>query len=241
MTDLFTPESGGDHEPDYMTYVKSKFAKEDGSIDLDALAKAKFKSDEHIANLEKEQAGVRDELTKRLSFEEVLAKIEANRQSAEPSDNQAHQDARIDEKSLTPDDVKKLLQETLTQEQQKATYQSNVNTVRSRLSEAWGPTFAEKLKQVCSELDISEEEAGQVAMTKPKAFLKLVLGETPKQVENAAPARSSVRLDSTPHNGVKNWAYFEKIRVSNPGEYWSPKVQLELHRQAVKLGDAFRQ
>jgi hypothetical protein len=28
--------------------------------------------------------------------------------------------------------------------------------------------------------------------------------------------------------------------MTNPKEYWTPKVQLELHRQAIKLGDAFR-
>jgi hypothetical protein len=239
MTDLFTP-AGGDQEPDYMSYVKAKFGKEDGSIDLEALAKAKFKSDEHIANLETEQAGVREELNKRLSFEEVLTKIEAGRQSATTENNQTP-DATIGEKSLTPDDVKKLLQETLTQEQQKAAYQNNVKSVRDTLQSAWGPTFADKLKQVCNELDISEEEAGQVAMTKPKAFLKLVLGESaPRQIDNVAPARSSVRIDANSPSGVKNWAYFEKIKMTNPKEYWTPKVQLELHRQAIKLGDAFR-
>jgi hypothetical protein len=241
MTDLFTP-AGGDQEPDYMSYVKAKFAKEDGTIDLEALAKAKFKSDEHIANLEKEQSGVREELSKRLSFEEVLAKIEANRQQSTTDDNQASSVAEVGEKSLTPEEIRKLTLDTLTQEQQKVAFQNNVKTVRDTLQNAWGAGFADKLKQVCAELDISEEEAGQVAMTKPKAFLKLVLGDnTPRQVDNVAPMSSSMRMTNEPTNlGVKNWAYFEKIRVANPAEYWSPKVQLELHRQAIKLGDAFR-
>lgn len=37
----------------------------------------------------------------------------------------------------------------------------------------------------------------------------------------------------------KNKAYFDNIRRNNPSEYFSPKVQLELMRQAMRQGEAF--
>ena len=37
----------------------------------------------------------------------------------------------------------------------------------------------------------------------------------------------------------KNHEYFRKLRRTNPSEYFSPRVQKELMRQAMRQGDSF--
>lgn len=226
-----------DQEPDYLEYVKSKFANDKGEVDLVALAKAKFKADQHIAQVEREQAGLRDELKNRTSFEEMLEQIKSAQSSQVAPTNHVEPPTQGDASpKLTEEDYRRLAQETYKQETQKAEQQRNVDTVKQELTKAWGPDFSKKLNEVIQDLELTQDEAANVAATRPKAFLKLVLGSTP-QTQNYAPPASSVRLtNSGPDVGVKNNEYFEKIRKTDPVTYWSPKVQNELHTNARKMG-----
>lgn len=249
MADLFeeTPAESTETnvESDPIVVIKQKFSK-DGKVDEDALAKAKAESDAFIERLKQEAAGLREELTKRTSFDELLSRLEQKTSSEDTSVNHTPQTKTNDDipnKAMSNEAIEEIVTKTLSKETQKASQVKNVNEVRSELKKAWGNDFANKLKQITEDLEISQEDAGLMAAQKPKAFLRLVLGSTPtQQAPSTAPPSSSFRQTTTVTTG-KNYSYFKKMmddpnpRVRN--EYWSPRIQNEMHRLAQQLGDSF--
>ncbi len=37
----------------------------------------------------------------------------------------------------------------------------------------------------------------------------------------------------------RTWAFYQELKKSNPTEYWRPKTQVQMHKDAEALGDAF--
>jgi hypothetical protein len=245
MTDLFnTPESpqdqGGD---DALETVKAKFSK-DGELDVAALLKAKAEADKFIERLEQENAGVREEMNKRATFDELLSKIN-ERQAQRPDGSNHEQEGRVaDEPSkLNPEDIKKMVSDNYNQEQAKAAQLKNMNEVKATLEKQWGAGFTQKLKQVVQDLELTEDEAGFMASSRPKAFLKLVLGDK-APTPNVAPPQSSVRIEGVVRRGGENtYSYYKAMMNSSDpkvrAEYWSPQTQNKIHNLAMELGEAF--
>jgi hypothetical protein len=244
MTELFNaPDASDDQSDAYLEEVKAKFTR-DGQLDVDALLKAKAESDKFIKRLEGENQGVREEMNKRATFDELLKKI--NEQRAQGADGSNHEpDAgEADEPNkYNPDDIRKMVSETFNQEQTKAAQAKNVEQVKDALSKNWGSNFADKLKQVTKDLELTQEEAGFMAATRPKAFLKLVLGDK-APVGNYAPPSSSVRVEhSQKPSGDKTYSYYKSM-LNSPdpavrARYWDPSTQNKIHALALELGDAF--
>lgn len=248
MTDLFTeetPEVEVTNSTDPVETIKSKFSKE-GVVDVDALLKAKAESDRFIEQLKAEGKGVREELSKRISFEEALAKITATQNSNAETTNHVEPRAKNDDvHSVTTDDVRKMVAETLQTETKKATQEKNRLNVKTELQRTWGNDYIDKLTKVTRDLDISQEEADALAANKPKVFMKLVLGET--RVMEApsvfTPPRSQIIPTQNSSSGKKNYAYYKQMQDSTDSRvkanYWSPKTQNEMHKLASEMGDAF--
>lgn len=244
MTDLFkTPEAPLDQaKADALNTLKQKFAKEDGSLDVEALLNAKAESDIFIDRLQGENAGVREEMNKRATFDQLLEKI--NQQQARKAEeaNHAPDAPEGNEPSYKPEDIKKMVSESFNQEQTKAAQQKNVNEVKATLEKNWGPNFAAKLTQVTTEFELSQEEAGFMAATRPKAFLKLVLGDK-APVGNFAPPQSSQRMEQSNRPTGETYSSYKAMMTSTDprvrAEYWSPRVQNKLHALAMEHGEAF--
>lgn len=249
MTELFddTPEVSETIETnDPIATIKAKFSKEDGSVDVDALLAAKAESDRFIDQLQGEGKGLREELTKRTSLDDLMARLDQGKSSEDKTVN--HTDTAknddIPNRAVDQRNIEQLVEQVYTKKNKEASQLKNISDVRSQLEQAWGKDFPKKLKQMTDELDISQEEAGRLAGEKPKAFLKLVLGDNQRQPQHdTAPPVSSVRLTSSTVVGGKNYTHFKKMmdspdaRIRN--QYWSPKVQNEMHKLAQQLGDAF--
>ncbi len=244
MTDLFTaPEASADQDDTYLNEVKAKFTR-DGQLDVDALLKAKAESDRFIQRLEGENAGVREEMNKRATFDQLLERI--NQQQAQRAEGSNHEPeaGEANEPKYNPDDIRKMVSETFNQEQTKAAQQKNVESVKDTLAKAWGPNFTNKLKQVTDEFELTQEEAGFMAATRPKAFLKLVLGDKAQPVGNYSPPQSTQRMDySQKPAGENTYSYYKSMMNSSDpkvrAEYWSPRVQNKIHDLAMEHGEAF--
>jgi hypothetical protein len=65
--------------------------------------------------------------------------------------------------------------------------------------------------------------------------------DEPRQSENfQAPPQSQRRSDSfSPQVTKRNWAYYEKMRSENGNLYYDPKTQVQMHKDAQELKDAF--
>lgn len=242
MTNIFDADTDLTGEVDPLEYARAKFRTADGELDVAALARAKMEADKHISKVEAEQATVREELTRRLSFEELAAKIDAAKNPVvEPPVTPGVAPSGVNEKhGMSEEDIAKLVKQTLTQEQQKAVHSSNIDSVRNELAKAWGENYVTKLKEVIADLGYPQQEAEVLAATRPKAFLKMLLGQAAAApIYNPAPPRSGLMASNIPDTNARNYEFFEKMRKSDPKSYWLPRTQNEMHKLAEKMGEAF--
>lgn len=246
MTDQLFSEDEVTTESDPIETIKSKFTKDD-KLDVDALIAAKAESDRFIEQLKSEGKGIREELAKRISVEEALAKIQATADSKAQSVNHAEPRPKNDDvqNTVTADDVRKMVTDTLQTETQKATHVKNRQSVKAELQKTWGDDYVKHLRVVIGDLDLTPQEADLLAATKPKAFLKLVIDQhTTEHPSMFAAPKSNVQTNPDMKNvGKKNYAYFKQMLDSPDSKirqkYWSPAVQNEMHKLAISQGEAF--
>lgn len=127
--------------------------------------------DSHIKTVEEENAALRDQL-KELSEnketnDDVIKELERMKQE-------------ITEGSLTTDKVKDLVNESLTTSKQEELKVSNHKQCENALREAYGDNYITKLAEQAASLDISLDEADDLARKNPKVFLRtFVVDKTP--------------------------------------------------------------
>jgi len=226
--------------------------------DVNQLAKGKIESDSHIKNLEAELANIRKDLNTRLTLEEFMEKLD-EKQSYSEAPSKSLDTREISErdrtevgKQISKEEIASLIKQELSTEKQKANYESNIDYVKSELIRTWGNDYKSKLVDKAKELELGQEFLSSLAATNPKAFLKLVavtdqLGINLREDPNIhlppvssynPPTATDGTVNISP--GGKSWkGYYEKMRKENPREYWTTRVQRELHESAKKHGEAF--
>ena len=222
--------------------VKARFSKEDGTVDVDALLKAKAHADKHIAKVEAEHAETKADRDRRLTYEDMISKINANRDSTSRTPPQEETEREVDPTQVIPEDlISKKVDEMLTKKQQEARRVDNVAYAAQELTKVWGEDYTDKLLNRAKELNLSQDFLRDLARENPQGFLKIVVPSAPKAVERSfTPPQSSQRAyTQSEDTGVRNWAYYQKIKKSDPERYKSGEIAVEMDRQAQKLGDAF--
>ena len=237
------PGPSADHTTEVdVDSVKARFSKEDGSIDVEALLKAKAHADKHIAKVEAEHAETKAERDRRLTYEDMISKINANRDSASRTPPQEETEREDNPTQVIPEDlIAKKVDEMLTKKQQEDRQVANVAYAAQELTKVWGDDYTDKLINRAKELNLSQDFLRDLARDNPQGFLKIVVPSAPKQVERSfTPPQSSQRsYTQSEDTGVRNWAYYQKIKKSDPERYKSGEIAVEMDRQAQKLGDAF--
>lgn len=199
------------------------------STEYEALRKRDENAQQHIARLESENAELRDKytevenkLTNATTLDDALARIA----------NQGNDQS----KDIDPTDVAQVVREVLGQEQTATKRESNWQNVTSKLTEVYGDwaTADTKVQEKARELDITLEEAGNMARNNPKAFMQLFV---PAQSTTNHKAGSSTGTGDIGQKGVSNApgqvrdkAYYNELRRKNPNKYWSVDVQAQLRR-----------
>lgn len=213
------------------------------------LARGKAHSDVFIARLQKEMDGLRQELNTRLKLEEFMDRM--NSKNSTVGNEQATQtaatassDGTANTSALSPDDIEKVVEQKLRAKEQELVTQQNLRMTKEKLQEAFGENYAAELESRVNALGLSKDLVNQLAKAEPKALFAM-LGLTGQQTRQQELLPSSPRSSvNTASMGLaapaeKTYREYEKLRKQNPGEYWSAKVQSEMHRQAMKLGERF--
>lgn len=232
---LFKTPGAEDKAAEYLAKVEEKFSK-DGSVDVEALKMGKAESDWFIEQLQKETAEMREELNKRTTYDELMAKIEAQRDTSRVDEIDGERDDNPTNKGV---DIENLLKQVdsraeqkFIQKQQEAKAKQNVDSVQTKLVEVWGTNYVSKLKSRVAELEMTEDEASNMAATRPKAFLAMLDPVAVKKQE-FTPPRSNVQGKFNSTSSDDPVEKFEKLRKENPKAYWSTEVQNEIHRLAL--------
>lgn len=228
MTNLFSdPNSETDEQEINATIetLKTRYAKEDGSFDAEALLKKAAHAERHIRNLEQEAATRSQDNKVSQTLEAILAKIEAK--------SNAHSEQQSE--SETPDapservDFDKLIERKLSAYEAQKAQERNRQHVLNELQKLWGSDYLVKLNAKARELGETQEFLDQLAANRPQTFLNLV-----KDVKTPAPDTfvppSSVRVPAGTKPGLNTYADFERLRKSDPATYKSKAVQDQLFK-----------
>lgn len=217
------------------------------------LAKAKAHSDAFIERLQREQAALRNELNTRAKLEELMDRMSTTKDSTGNVNSQGTQTPGENgqdgtaTKNLSPDDIEKVIEQRLAKREAEARVKNNVEAVKSRLMAEFGDNFVAELENRTKELGLTRDFVQDIAKREPKALFRLLGIDGQQQSSNketdvfSAPPRSSVNSAGfgIRDTGEKKFADYEKIRKEDPSRYWSPQVQNEIHKQAMKLGEKF--
>lgn len=200
----------------------------------DDLAKAKRHADLHIKRLEAEAAEIRQELNKQLTMEELLTQIKTI-QTPTPQSNP--QVPPTNTEVQTPD-INELVRKALETQTSEARKKANEAQVTNKLAERFGSEAQSYLNKKASELGVTIDYLRSQAQENPAVFYRLVDLDRPAQ---ALPTAVAPRSNQTvqPSSGERDKKYWDKMKATNPKEYFSPEGYKQRYRdmeRAMKSG-----
>jgi hypothetical protein len=213
--------------------------------DLESLARGKFEADQYIENQNRKLDELKSDFFRlkadydaRAKLEEYLEKLPGIRQDQQHQQNHQMQD---DKPAYNPDEVKSLISNTLIEHETRKQQEQNFASVQSKLTEKFGSNYQASLQRQMDEIGLSADQLNQMARTNPKLLIEaLNLDAAPVQEGFQAPPRSQQRSDNfAPSTNKRTWTYYEKMKKENPHTYWTPKIQDQLHKDHMALGQAF--
>lgn len=217
---------------------------------VDELAKAKRHADQFIEQLKSELSSIRDEnktlrdeANTRERLEEILDQLNSRNQSQYDEDLDGDNQNPPPRSSQPDTNIDSLIEAKLTQLERERTANQNRSEAIKKLKEAFGNDYKSRLEQRTEELGLTKEEMNSLAGRSPTAFLELV---APKGLSNTddrpvSVPRSSVnpgRPNSDPQAGTAE--FYKNLKKNDPDKYWSPKVQNQLHKDAIRAANEGR-
>lgn len=220
-------------EPQTENYVeKVKQTKGEQWQDPNVLAKGYLSAQDHIAQLTRQIEEMREDLGKRATAEEILAEL--RKEQAKPTAGErpsANSGSGATENTTQggPEDIKRLIEETLTQREKNRTAAENLKEADAQLTRLYGTEATAKMEARAKELGLSKERMTEIASESPTAFLSLI-GEKPPVADNRT-VSSEVNTATDQFSRSSNertWDYYQEMRRKNPKLYYSAKMQRQL-------------
>ena len=208
-----------------------------------AIAKGKWHADATLEHRNKsydelrtDWMKLREEYNAGPKLKEYLDQLVGQKPQNEP------QHTPVDDKRpvYDPEEVEKLLEQKLTAREQQRKEEANYKLVESKLTEHYGPQFASVLKQQVDQLGLDKDFVNDLARKHPAVLFRTLGIEGQKSNENfQSPPTSSQRRDPFASTTKRTNAYYQKLRKEKPVEYRSPKIQDQMLKDAIALGDEF--
>ena len=216
---------------------------------VEDVIKGKLEADNTVRRRESELATLRQELNNRLSVEEAMTKLaQASRQpvgapNSQPATPAANEQSGISDTpkpSLTIEDVEKLLsQKTKAVEQE-----NNQKFAKQKLTELFGDNYVNVVAKKAKEMGEPIEFFEDLAKSRPNVLLSL-LGPAPAAAPSAPSLFNSVNptqqvLNRNSNSGERTKSFYDNLKKEDPRKFFNDrKLQEQMHRDAVRLGEAF--
>jgi hypothetical protein len=214
--------------------------------DPEVVAKGKVEADAHILALEGQLSQMREDLGKQDYAAELLTQLQnkatdsTDVQIAASNNNNISGTETVEHTSdtVSEDDLKSLVEKTLTERDAKTATDNNLADVATHLESLYGTEADANVMKKAEELGMTWESIKDIAKTSPAAFFAL-LGEAKAPVKNLS--QGSIRTDGVmqQNTGERNWAYYSSLRRENKSAYYTPKVQQQLLEDKKRLGSKF--
>lgn len=238
MTDIFQPIQEQTQIPENPLEVLVGEDKKFKTVE--DLAKGKIESDNFIRQLQNELAELREHVGKSQTMEEIKTQILSSLKQEKPLEQPAQPPSHEPNDSTKNVDVESLVSTLLEKREIEAKQRTNKQVVQDALEKKFGADAQLILNQKAKELSVSLEYLAKVANDSPSAFFRLVGIEQATPAHQPTPApRSSQSAPVTPQSGVRNRSYYERLKSTNPTEYFSQKTRMQMMKDALAMGDSF--
>lgn len=207
------------------------------------LLKAKVESDIYIKTMERQKDELRNdliardkEIQARANMEELIDRINKGQNTPVVTPP-----VKPEEKpNLGLQDIEKLFDSRFEQKQIADKENKNFSEVQKKLQERYGHNAQSVLQEQAMNLGLSKDDINSLAKRSPEAFFRMMGLDQQRQDLFNAPPRSGFRSDNfLPAPVKRTLTYYEKLRTTNPKEYWDPKTQVQMHKDGETLGAAF--
>lgn len=208
----------------------------------DELLAAKAESDLYIEtmkarfdDLRKDYLELKDQQQTGAQLKDLIDRLDS-KDSNTPPITQGEQPIQP---GIKPEDVQALVQAEIAKNQQLSKQEQNFNSMQAKLKEQLGDNYADAYKQRLDTLGLSREFADDLAKNYPTAFMRTFGLDAQPQQSQTLP-RSSVRPSSfAPSVQKRDWNYYQELKKNNPRLYLDPKIAVQMHDDAIALGDDF--
>ena len=176
-----------------------------------------------VSEYEKQIEALKNELAKRESVEDVIARL-TPRQPEEPV--HTSQPKGLDEAS-----VEEILQRTLTKREAEAVYQRNTQSVSDALISKFGDKAQEVVGLKAKELGLSTKDLGELSAKSPAAVLAL-FNTSLQSSTTSAPVRSTVHLPDSqkPQDLSPKTSMLRGAKQSDIIDYWN-KIKADVYNK----------
>ena len=197
------------------------------------LAKSVAFKEDHIRKIEAENAKLREDLLAGKKLEDLLDKAVNRQVNTDTTRDPPPPPVNTTAPDITSE-VRKVVEEISAN--QRAS--DNIAKVQDALRRQYGNDWQKVLRDKMADLGFDDVATTQMARTNPAGLVKIV---APAAVRNDVnPPRRDVNFDGRDTTStVRNEAYYDALRKSNPKGFDTPAIQMQRRRDAVALGDAF--
>ena len=219
-------------------------AKGENWKDPEVLAKGKLEADGYIQELETQLNSMREDLSKQDYAKSLLDQLQ-NKAAESTTANIAMPKNNIGDTSdgntnpnLSEEDLKSLVERTLTERDKDSVVKQNLNLVNEEMEKSYGTDASAKIQNKAKELGLTIERMQEIAAESPNAFFNLI-GEPKKDFKPMV--EGSVRTEGVnmQASNERDWSYYQNLRRDNRSLYYSPKIQRQLMEDKSRLGGKF--
>jgi hypothetical protein len=235
---LFSDQSAQSSDKDFVSELVGEGKK---FKDVQALAASVLHKEMHIHKIENENAELRQRVKQGLSLEEFYDKIKTSKPDPSPSSPAVGEQEQKPEISV--EQVKALVGDTLKEHQTVEQSKANLNFAINEAKKVYGDSYKKILRDRAREIGETEQELTQLAMKKPHLFVELMV-RPQKTVDTPSLPRTQIdtsKMGLTAGSGVRNMSWYSKLKAADPAKYKSREVQVQMHNDALALGEKFFQ
>lgn len=207
-----------------------------------AIAKGKWHADQTLEHRNKSYDELRNDWMKLREEYNAGPKLKEylDQLVTQKSQNEPHITPVEDKQPVQEIDIEKLLEQKLTAREQQRKEEQNFKIVESKLAEHYGPNYQSVLKQQVDQLGLDKDFVNDLARKHPSVLFRTLGIEGQKTSESfQSPVQSSQRRDPFAATEKRTNAWYQKLRKTDPVSYRSPKIQDQMLKDALALGDAF--
>lgn len=208
------------------------------------ILEAKAESDLYIKTILKQKDELREdylkqreELLAKAKFEELLDRFENA-----PKEILSNTPAKEEESpKYNPKEIESLIENKIRQTKIIEQETKNFQTVETKLRERYGDNYKSVLREQQNSLGLSSDDINNLAKKSPEAFFRMTGLDTVKNESFETPPRNNQRNNNfAPRGEVKrNYAYYQELKKADPKIYFDSKISVQMHNDALAMGDRF--